>query len=975
MSLNMKLLIDTIRERSDELENNRALMNELVVDDFMLMLGYDKKRDNTVKRVYNNDDIDWEVVEVNKENGEKDYRLIVRTFGIGDECDESGDAKIFSNAKELDCKVVIKVCDFSIKVYAYSKDYDLYKEILRLDLRAESFESNETDEKVITAISKSGYNNSLIDEIVYNKYLSYEKIRELMLDSIDNLVDNIADSEQLKNKDRVKNVALDIITKQSEKIPLTKESLAEGFLETEDDDDNTISELESKIEELEENLESIKEEKASIEESRDNILNKIHELSSLVETCSDDTDDADDTDDEEIILDKIASILKEKEAITSEDSELNNEEILQLQDEKADLENKLQALNTVKTALEAEKESIQSDKEALEIEKQELTEKYNKIVEEKEELEKFKEQHDNDDTNTEKELSKLSSAEVDAYIDQINTLTEKAETANEENKILKNKIEELTKQIDSMSGKEREQAVELLSVIQSDDDKPRQYVGVINTELYQYENLEKFVGASLQKLYQLKNFEASQYIFNGDIFELDSTSERSDLVMNEKSYGIILKENEDEDVVLNKLRIVFSHFDDIVFECKKIGTLIKKEETIENNEEAETQEADTIENEDTDNVNVEDSSYTENNYIDSNEEAESNNELNSELNSKLPCYLIVTQLLGYGDLMYTEENIEFGQIKYIGNNEITFDLRQCETLDKTLCKCIDALIAIEVNKGSDSILKTLKSTNLAEINDNIVNYEAGLNRITSTNYCISANVSDVTSAVKTLYDICNELSIDMSELFVYLDGYTDSSYIIDNYSFDASSVVIYDNIECSNSEEFADRAAILKGDMLSNIVITQNSLDTHKKIFKKVIGVKTRYMQKKIDSYDSMIDTIRCIAVEALDSGMSIDNIDNVKTLDGMYSIISNDASNVRQDMTDIQINGETFYVSDMSEGEFAETAIKLHTELFGDTAIAIKVVVSGTIYNFIDNFFSTSEPSLELAVKTLRNYLKSAIR
>ena len=61
MSLNIKEITETLEFNKDDLKGNRMLTNEIIVDDIMLGLGYNKRRDKSVQRLYDKL-IDWMVV-------------------------------------------------------------------------------------------------------------------------------------------------------------------------------------------------------------------------------------------------------------------------------------------------------------------------------------------------------------------------------------------------------------------------------------------------------------------------------------------------------------------------------------------------------------------------------------------------------------------------------------------------------------------------------------------------------------------------------------------------------------------------------------------------------------------------------------------------------------------------------------------------------------------------------------------------
>ena len=143
------------------------------------------------------------------------------------------------------------------------------------------------------------------------------------------------------------------------------------------------------------------------------------------------------------------------------------------------------------------------------------------------------------------------------------------------------KLKEAQEEIDSFGDKNRKEANTMLSLIKDTEEVSRKYIGVINHELFQCETLEKFVGIAIQKLYEIKKTGAMSIAFDGDMFQytsLPSDSENYHMFIANKKYNVELNEMP-EDEAFNRLSIIFSNFTDLVFECKKIGKLVRNPDT------------------------------------------------------------------------------------------------------------------------------------------------------------------------------------------------------------------------------------------------------------------------------------------------------------------------------------------------------------------------------------------------------------
>ena len=216
---------------------------------------------------------------------------------------------------------------------------------------------------------------------------------------------------------------------------------------------------------------------------------------------------------------------------------------------------------------------------------------------------------------------------------------------------------------------------------------------------------------------------------------------------------------------------------------------------------------------------------------------------------------IVGQMLDIDNLIWfnQEENckLEFKEVKYIGTNDVTFKINVTNKIsyNEILSKCIDAIIAIEMNRGNSNIIYNLKHIELSEISSclKVVTRETLNNpRVTCTNYCIK-DVTGIPQAVEILHNICDKCNIQTDDMFIYFDVVTDSEFISENYSFDENEVILEDNVNFySNKEETVSSNTILKGDMLNNLIITKSSLVAHQAIFRGIAAIKTRYLNIEV---------------------------------------------------------------------------------------------------------------------------------
>ena len=994
MSINLEVVRETIKERKHDMVNNRALTNELAIDDLMISLGYNKKRDTSVLRQYQ-DKVDWKVVYPTGS------RLAVRTFPVGEEVKVDAVQDTFDMALAEDTAVVLLTNGEDIKIFAINNIESKYVLINELNIHDEL---DNLTSKVLVSISKSGFDRAILNDIVMSKYITTDKVKEWLNKYETDIVKLIIGNEKLTDTSRLSPLYCEIINNNNtvveevsniEELEAMKANLDNILAEKESLENNfkTILEEKDTIEKeklaIEDKLKSAIEEKDKIEEAKSTIENNINSLEAENTSIKEENitlkeENSNVKDENAKLIEENTSIKEENSKLTEENSTLkekvesfencgiSKEEFDNMKNMYDDAMGQLSGLTVQNKSLISQIEKLQ---ETISSKDNEIANINNSKEELKVEIE-----------NLRGEVNKLNTLSIDDYIQQIHDLTEQCNCIAEERDILAAKVKKLQEDINDLEGIDKKKAQELLDVIQVDDNSPRQYVGVINTELFQYPELSKFVGCVLQKLSELKGHLAASYIFDGDMFILVPNGDRKDLMINNKYFDIDLS-NMGEAEAINKLRIIFSHFDDLIFDCKLVGKLADDTDDIEYT-------LDQNINRDVNaDLEVEEKRFKislfkkpEEGTV---EEAEQYNEqeyIEQEQTYEEPAYiepqnyLMVVQLQSYFDMFMREPEdgtIEYTGIKYIGTNSCTYRINDSEDLDRQLVKCIDSILAIESSRGRSTIIKEFKQCDLRNISDVILKYDTTTKdypKITAAKYCING-VKDVVQLVKVLYDICEQMQIDMSDIFIYANGLTNAFSLTDIYGYDEANVILYDNLDCTVNDDGSESAAVLKGDIFNNIIFTHNSLNVHSQLIKMAVGVKTKYMAQTIASYDDFVNNVKLLVTNALNNHIDKSIISRCTTLDGKYKLVSIDETQVSANHREIETNGEIFYISFIENWEIAESLLRIHTDIYNDTAIAIKVILRNNILNFINSDFYTSEPSLALAIYSFRNYINGAVK
>lgn len=575
--------------------------------------------------------------------------------------------------------------------------------------------------------------------------------------------------------------------------------------------------------------------------------------------------------------------------------------------------------------------------------------------------------------------------ERESFKNQILELTHKNNEFVTTVEILKGQVEDLKAELDRNSGASRQKALELMSIIDDSNTAERSYVAIINDEIIQFKYLHQFVGRILQKLYELKSFEANTYIHNGDIFKLNGIDPKhNDLVINNKAYDVIIT-NEEEDEAISKLKTIFSHFDGIIFECKKLGNMNAHHNTGLTEEDIETDE-ERVERLKNDKVidigeKVEETTETEEEDEDTGilREDELFNFGEAEAN-KNNHRILVAQLANIDSLIWSEKAIDFIDVKCIGSNSVTYQITEdgVEMDFCTMtCKCLDAIMAIQEYDGDTQTVLKLKQKKFNLINNFIKEYSEEYKnypRINGTRYVI-VDVEGVQQVAGIVYDVCNALDINMTGIFLYFEADTEEADIIKKYNFDRAAIRIRDTAMYVPDGTYTEGIAVIRGEMFNNIIITKNSLQVFEDVLIKALAVKTKYMAMFINDAKSFPDIAKNMIAEAINNNLNV-NIGAVGYLLGEQKMmLSTNQADVGENATALVFDDNTIFCAEVKEWQIVPSLIRLHAVLFNNANIAIKTQINIDAVNFYGSEYETSEPSSSLAIKSFVDYIANCVK
>lgn len=987
MAFNIDELKETLELNRSEILHNHSLTNEYMIDDIMRELGYNKRRNKDVKRLLDKP-IDWEVLSTGSP------RLAVKVFALGDPINDDELQESMNYCKDKPFSIFVVTNGEAMTICRYNKVKREYTEVCDISLMEELSDFKKT---VLEAISNDGFNLEMIDNIVSEREVSPEKVKEVVKNNLGMLASYVATwlGDSSNSKIEQCKVVLDSLFFSENDASNSTVDVSEYI--------NTINELHEEIRYLQESKSSSEVEEVDVTE----YTNKIAELQNILSEYEAKIDELQNNEMQSNEIDNLQKVIDElNEKITEKDSEIES------------LRNSSKSENNIDSDIQSE---------------------------------------------------------IDAYREKIQELTNKVAESDETIETLNSELKKAQDELANMSGSDKKKALELLNVIEDSEELSRSYVAVVNTELMQYDDLPTFVGRALQKLYEIKSYEASQFIFNGDIFKLVQPAQRNDLIMNNKAYDVMIG-NIHEDEVLNKLRIVYSHFSDIIFECKKIGTLDNNKEQndaefnsisdaeapveFSNNgteggipvEFGESDEAsvefgdnnsdvsqnsedtndglessfdsfdndifgtdqksfdsaDTLDEEDAfGTANTEDSFSgnstlggvsldkestapenidfgafdTTDDAFGTSDDAFGNFDSFEDTTQTNNMYtgLVCSQLLQIDDLLWGDAQVELNTIKYIGSSSMNFNINMnCDEIsnEQLFCKGLDAILALAMSVGNTGILSKLRQTDISQINNFIKLFTeeySNYPRINGTRYVV-AGIESVKQVASLLADICNALGIDGSDIFLYFDAVTNSEQLMNDWGYAEEAIQLREYTDMQ-VDDVADGIAVLKGGIFNNIIVTKNSLQAHKAIIKNTLAVKTNYLAKVLNNENDFVDIIKAIITEAIMNGQygNINSIGNV--IGEQYKLVSDNPTEVSSNCARIDINGKELYVSIVDNWQMPLSIIKTHTALLANTSIAVKLSINTQALNFYLTEFDVAEPSLSLAVTSFCNYIKSCVK
>lgn len=921
---------ETIELRSEDIRENPFETNNLLMDDILIALGYNKRRIPGVKAVYS-DYADWEITV----NGEK--RFIIAVYGNKANkptSDQLANSLNFINNEDFDFLVLTDGERLSI----YNKDGNEITDI-------QSIFADEADE-VLELISKDGYNAEALEDMTNTGNITKDTILEVL--SSTNTLQYIIGELQIKATDKV----IDTLSKELYNI-LNPTNTVENTDYTHQDESASNDELEETARELAD------------------AKNQIETLQSMIDSTNKQLEDA----------------TKSLEYANNELTNMQNIQNSSLQEAKAASQEEIDAANEKIITLENEISSLREVNENLQLNINDKTEKILALESEIEELRKQNENAEvteNSTVETNVDMERIladKDRELSDAIKALNTaeetiaeLNEKLNSLNEANKQSEgytesayrtkiadlisanqkltvelkesnDKLDEITRK---QAGEEDQRVVmarQLLEAVEDNPDLNRTYVGVVNAKLFQIGELNKFVGICLQELYSVVSFDLMHLLFDGDIFKIIQPAVRGDLMINTRQYDIDLSELTEEDV-LARLKTLFSKFENVVFMCKTIGNYHETQtvddysdlDSIPNltyDMEAEEEELPVFDT-------AKDTAFKM--HIDT---EETNVEIEEDTSP-----LLGLALCDVGSVLWGDEN-PIITLEAIGNSSNTFRIDR-DTTEEILTSGIMALMAL--SDDSLNALRNLKTKNLTEISSMISSTrEDGMVEIKMTNYYTKVDTPQ--QAISLLIDIADIVGVDQTQVYMYFKAdYNENSILSQNY-IDRNAIDLSKTFDINEAEPCDNNIhCLLLGTANDEISSVPGMKEFKKLVIKNVVAVRTNYIRNSLRNLREVAIAITEMLMNT--DSKEVDSIINTvnSTVKYSHNVIMNSDEEHSDKAFEIIVGDKQYFIDDIPGYIIADTLFTMHRILHNDNVIDMRIELDSTVYTAFKNGVITAD-------------------
>ena len=750
-----------------------------------------------------------------------------------------------------------------------------------------------------------------------------------------------------------------------------------------------IAELNSEIEQLQAGsansdgikaeLEALKNESAELEA----LKNESAELNNTISSLNDE-------------ISKLNTELSD--AIESRDSAIqDNDDIKKKLDDALQNNSKLQAEIE---GLKVNGEVGQSDTSELQ---QRINEQASEISKLEQELHRAKEQlAANAAVTASTGKSGFSASEEEAYRRRVSDLLSQVQELQQELQDTNDELEKLRKEKEGAEDERVVMARQLLEAVEDNPDLNRTYIGVVNSKLFQIGDLPRFIGTCLQELYAAVSFKLMPLLFDGDIFKTVQPAVRGDMMINTKRYDIDIDGYTEEELI-NKLKVLFAQFEDVVFMCKAIGTLREQPKEIEQQyREIDEPQFDSIPDFDTDseqsggigqttqsgefmggNSNGEGFEASDNSGFDvDNTLPEQGQFDNPEIGMEEPQVIqnetvLALALCDVGQILWSDNSPIHGLVAMANSYRIV--KINDNDISNTLGDSISALIGLSGNplesldkvRNTDLVSLTGIVKPVSECGDSYI-------RILDTDYAIeNATNQQIISFIITL---AQQIGVGATDIYMYfLADYIPGSTLEQNY-------VNYNDLGLGKMIENADIPLVndtihclISGKDIENIQNIQGVEEIEQRLFNKVVAVGVSGFSTAIKNQTEFVDALQRI-IESSESKGAEQIIEAINSrVHSKNPIIARDIKNVSVEAATLVVGNREYFIDEMSALTAAQVLMYANIEATGSNLIDIRIDLNSSLYTALKDSPITTDPyefaGSQLIIATIASKTKTITR
>ena len=525
----------------------------------------------------------------------------------------------------------------------------------------------------------------------------------------------------------------------------------------------------------------------------------------------------------------------------------------------------------------------------------------------------------------------------------------------EENDILVEKLKNMEMEFEESESKNPTQmdvCRQLLDAIEDNPSTKRIYVGTINGKLFQTNELSKFIGTAIQELYAIVGFDIMHIIFDGAIFNLVKSSTRGDMMINGQSYDIDLSEM-DENEIFEKIDRIFDPFKDrVVFLHKWIDGVVDvgTDGITDGTTDVAEESSDSNNNDKTDQVFENECSEISDNNSKCDQLADENISEDSESNE----YFLALRASEVSSVIWSNNNPIIG-IAAVSDGKNTFRLRD-DSYEAMVNSAAVAFLAF-MNKDI-SYIEGMHEINFSEASSFIsLDEESGF-RLLNTDYFVKVNKFEhAVMVIITLFNVfCASNDNEDSGIMFYfkINNSVDTEHmqgLTEKCSIDLEST--YESL--NNFREFEEVHCLLTGSgyrRMKHIPYSKNYIE---RLFKDAIAIRGSNYQFSVKSSEEVTEALKTLLarVDSNDVKIVIDKVNKAFSED----VISNSAGSIGDNAVKIDIGGEEYYIRQISCRDTVELFTNLHSLLYKNDAIDLRVRIDSKIYKYISEKVKTCDP------------------